>query len=248
MTRGGRICFFSSFRSNRLAACLSRRLCTNTSSTIPVWSTARQSQCFTPAILMATSSRCHLSPTRGSLRRIRSANAWPNLSAHCRTVSWLTTTPRAAIANRTLVEAVIPAMAEEAFGILSGDAVESGPERLFQSLDGAGCDTAQVGFQLRPAGLDRVQVWTVGGQIAIGEAGSLKHRLHLKRLVGAQIVHHQHGIGLALLQHRQQHRLEIGGKGGTVGGRVDAHRRHEAVHCDGAKHAQPLPLPERDAG
>src|SRR3954449_8575984 len=50
MTRGGRICFFNSFRRSRLAACLSRRLWTNTSSTIPVWSTARQSQCFTPAI------------------------------------------------------------------------------------------------------------------------------------------------------------------------------------------------------
>jgi hypothetical protein len=30
-----------------------------------VWSSARQSQCFTPAILSTTSSRCHLSPTRG---------------------------------------------------------------------------------------------------------------------------------------------------------------------------------------
>jgi putative transposase len=32
--------------------------------------TARQSQCCTPAILMAASSRCHLSPACGSLRRI----------------------------------------------------------------------------------------------------------------------------------------------------------------------------------
>jgi hypothetical protein len=48
------------------------------------------------------------------------------------------------IANRTLVETVIPAMAEEAFSILRGYAVESGPERVFESLDGAGCDTAQV--------------------------------------------------------------------------------------------------------
>jgi hypothetical protein len=34
MTRGGRICRFSSFLSSRLAACLSRRLCTSTSRTI----------------------------------------------------------------------------------------------------------------------------------------------------------------------------------------------------------------------
>ena len=32
----------------------------------PCWSTARQSQCFFPAKLMTTSSRCHLSPRRGA--------------------------------------------------------------------------------------------------------------------------------------------------------------------------------------
>src|SRR5215469_2716266 len=89
MTRGGRVCFFSSLRSSRLAARLSRRGCTRTSSTIPVWSTARHNQCFTPEILSTTSSRCHLSPIRGSRRRIRLANFWPNLRAHCRTVAWL---------------------------------------------------------------------------------------------------------------------------------------------------------------
>ena len=46
---------------------------------MPSWSTARHSQCFLPAILMATSSRCHLSPAQGSRRRIWLANAWPNL-------------------------------------------------------------------------------------------------------------------------------------------------------------------------
>src|ERR1700738_3917258 len=49
MTRGGRICFFNSLRSSRLAACLSRRRWTKTSSTTPVWSTARHHPCFTPA-------------------------------------------------------------------------------------------------------------------------------------------------------------------------------------------------------
>jgi hypothetical protein len=42
------------------------------------------------------SSSCHLSPAcGGSRRRIRFANSWPNLNAHCRTVSWLTRMPRA---------------------------------------------------------------------------------------------------------------------------------------------------------
>jgi len=50
------------------------------SSTMPSWSTARQSQCFLPAIVTTTSSRCHLSPALGSRRRIWFANACPNLS------------------------------------------------------------------------------------------------------------------------------------------------------------------------
>ena len=51
---------------------------------------------------MATSSRCHLSPAQGSRRRIRLANSWPNVSAHRRTVSWLTTMPRAASISSTM--------------------------------------------------------------------------------------------------------------------------------------------------
>src|SRR3982751_271089 len=87
MTRGPRVCPFSSLRSRRLAACLSRRLWTKTSSTTPSWSTARQSQCFLPPIIRHTSSRCHLSPVPGSRRRIWLAKACPNLRAHWRTVS-----------------------------------------------------------------------------------------------------------------------------------------------------------------
>src|SRR3954466_2139457 len=66
MTRGARPCFFSSLRSRRLAACLSRRLWTKTSSTTPSWSTARQSQCFWPPIVRHTSSRCHMWTAPGS--------------------------------------------------------------------------------------------------------------------------------------------------------------------------------------
>jgi hypothetical protein len=43
-----------------------------------------------------------LSPAQGSLRRILLANAWPNFLAHCRTVSWLTTMPRAASISSTI--------------------------------------------------------------------------------------------------------------------------------------------------
>ena len=55
-----------------------------------------------PGILSTTSSRCHLSPTRGRRRRIWLANGWPNLRAHCRTVSWLTMMPRAASNSSTM--------------------------------------------------------------------------------------------------------------------------------------------------
>src|SRR3954449_10751059 len=45
---------------------------------------------------------CHLSPGQGSRRRIWLAKAWPNLRAHCRTVSWLTSMPRAASISSTM--------------------------------------------------------------------------------------------------------------------------------------------------
>src|SRR3954462_12355942 len=51
-TRGGRPWRLRSLRKRRLAALLSRRLWTSTSSTVPSWSTARHSQCFLPAILI----------------------------------------------------------------------------------------------------------------------------------------------------------------------------------------------------
>src|SRR5215208_7121241 len=52
--------------------------------------------------LPTTSSKCHLSPDAGRRRRIWLANAWPNLSAHCRTLSWLTMMPRAASISSTM--------------------------------------------------------------------------------------------------------------------------------------------------
>src|ERR687894_2318364 len=74
MTRGARHWRFSSLRSRRLAARLSRRLCTSTSSTSPFRSTARQSQCCTPAILMATSSRWGGRPPTASMcAKVRSS-------------------------------------------------------------------------------------------------------------------------------------------------------------------------------
>jgi len=74
---------FSSLRSSRLTAYLSRRCWTRISSTIPVWSTACHSQYVTPQILSTTSSKYHLSPIRGGRRRIWLANDWLSLRAHC---------------------------------------------------------------------------------------------------------------------------------------------------------------------
>src|SRR3954471_12930208 len=76
----------------------------------------------------------------------------------------------AATAYRRLIGTGIAAVSEEAFGILSGDAVESGSECLLQRLDGTRGDPAQVDFHLGPSGFDRAQVRAVGGQIAISEA------------------------------------------------------------------------------
>src|SRR5689334_4215833 len=83
-------------------------------------------------------------------------------------------------ADRRSVGTGIAAMPEEGSGILSGDAVERGSQRLLQRLDGARGDPAKVGFHLGPARLDRAEVRAVAGQVAIGKAGSIEHRLHLR--------------------------------------------------------------------
>src|SRR3954454_3384586 len=44
----------------------------------------------------------HLSAAAGCRRWIRLAKSWPNLNAHCRTVSWLTIMPRAASISSTM--------------------------------------------------------------------------------------------------------------------------------------------------
>src|SRR3954468_20417969 len=77
MTRGGRVCRFSSLRSRRLAARLSRRLWTKTSSTTPSWSTARQSQCFWPAIIQA-----HLASRAGESHPHALPEPYVTLSRH----------------------------------------------------------------------------------------------------------------------------------------------------------------------
>src|SRR3954464_13341002 len=73
-------------------------------------------------------------------------------------------------AYRRLVGTGIAAVPEEAFGILSGDAVERGSECLLQRLDGTRGMPPQIGFHLGPSGFDRAEIRTVGGQIAIGKA------------------------------------------------------------------------------
>lgn len=81
ITRGERRCLFRSFLINRFAALAFRRLWTRTSRTKPCWSTARHNQCFLPAIVITTSSRCHLSPSLPTDRfRISLAKCLPTKS------------------------------------------------------------------------------------------------------------------------------------------------------------------------
>src|SRR4051812_42556441 len=75
-----------------------------------------------------------------------------------------------ATAHRRLVGTSIAAVSEEASGILSGDAIEGGSQRLLQRLDRARGDPAQISFHFGPSGFDRAEVRAVGGQIAIGKA------------------------------------------------------------------------------
>jgi len=51
--------------------------------------------------LAITPSSCHLSPGRGRRRRSALAYCWPNFRHHCRTVSYVTMTPRSASSSST---------------------------------------------------------------------------------------------------------------------------------------------------
>src|SRR3954454_20002653 len=99
-----------------------------------------------------------------------------NCSTNCRLRLWHArpcrsdNTTAVSTRDRRLVGTSIAAVSEEASGILSGDAVESGSERLLQCLNSARGDPAEVGFHLGPSGFDRAEVRTVGRQIAIGKA------------------------------------------------------------------------------
>src|SRR3954451_5323382 len=61
---------------------------------------------------------------------------------------------RRTIANRGSLETVIPAVPEEACGILCGDAAECRTDRGMQGVDRARADLAQLGLELGPGGLD----------------------------------------------------------------------------------------------
>src|SRR5690349_14636636 len=75
-----------------------------------------------------------------------------------------------ATANHRSVGTDIATVSEEGSGILSGDAVERGSECVLQRLDGACGDPAEVGFHLGPARLNRAEVRTIAGQVAIGKS------------------------------------------------------------------------------
>jgi len=69
--------------------------------------------------------------------------------------------------------------------------------------------SAQVGLDPSPGGLDRVQIGTVGWQIAIGDTGSVESLPHAGGLVRGEVVHRNNAVGTGL-QRRQQHLFDKG--------------------------------------
>jgi hypothetical protein len=61
--------------------------------------------------------------------------------------------------------------------------------------------------------------------------------------VGAQVVQHQHRIGLGTAQLGQQHPVEVGGEHGAARGGVHGHRRDHAADPERAQDGQSLPMP-----
>jgi hypothetical protein len=84
ITRGGMPADFKSFFMNRCAVRESLRRWIKTSRTKPFWSTARQSQCYSPAIEITTSSRyhCHRERERAGRSDRRTACRIPSPLAH----------------------------------------------------------------------------------------------------------------------------------------------------------------------
>lgn len=102
ITRGGMPADFKSFFMNRCAVRESLRRWIKTSRTKPFWSTARQSQCYSPAIEITTSSRYHLSPRAGARWPIRSENGLPNSVPTGARLHKVTPTPCAASISSTM--------------------------------------------------------------------------------------------------------------------------------------------------
>src|SRR3954451_13680073 len=78
-------------------------------------------------------------------------------------------------------------MAEVACRVLGGDGVECGAESLMQRLGGARGNTAQLGFQLGPGGLDGAQVRRVRVCTRINPLLQLGFRRRAVEVIAIQI-------------------------------------------------------------
>ena len=115
-------------------------------------------------LIQAIASQTNLLALNATIESARAGDAGKGFAVVASEVKSLAT------ADRRLVGIGIATMSEEGSGILSGNAAESGSECLFQSLDGARSDPAEVGFHLGPPGFDWAEVRAIAGQIAIGKA------------------------------------------------------------------------------
>ncbi len=75
-----------------------------------------------------------------------------------------------------LVRTAIAAVAEESCRALRRDASQRRAAGGVQRVHRAGGDAAQLGLHLGPAGLNRVQIRRVSGQVVVGEARGVEQR------------------------------------------------------------------------
>jgi hypothetical protein len=130
---------------------------------------------------------------------------------------------------------------EPAPGVLGGDRGQCGPESGLELVEAPRRLGPETALQLRPAGLDRVQVGRVGRQVAVRDAGGVQRRPDPLGLVRGQVVHH-HDRVRPLPQGGNEHLLDEGEEDARAGRGGDAHRGDHPVEGQGAEHGEPLPM------
>ena len=133
-------------------------------------------------------------------------------------------------------------MAEEVGAFGWREAWDEIAKRFSECADGSQRPGAEQCFEFGESLLDRVQVGTVGGQIAQVCAGTLDRLANAGNLVRAEPVH-DHDI--AAVQRGNQHLLDIGEEGLAIDRPIEYARSNQAILAQTGDEGRGIPVPVR---